>query len=73
MKPRKLTLNLDQLMQAGHYHDGASRRYQIGPHCMLLGGDGDALAAFQWFAMLRMHLRSSPPTGRRRSAVHSPA
>ena len=33
----------------GYYHDGAGKRYQIGPHYMLLGDDEGALAAFEWF------------------------
>ena len=33
----------------GWYDDGAGKRYQIGPHYMLLGDDDGALAAFQWF------------------------
>ncbi len=33
----------------GFYRDGAGKRYQIGPHYMLLGDDEGALAAFQWF------------------------
>ncbi len=33
----------------GHYHDGAGKRYQIGPHYMLLGDNEGALAAFEWF------------------------
>jgi hypothetical protein len=33
----------------GFYRDGAGKRYQIGPHYMLLGDNGGALAAFQWF------------------------
>jgi hypothetical protein len=31
------------------YRDGAGKRYQIGPHYMLLGDDEGALAAFEWF------------------------
>ncbi|MCZ6569563.1 MAG: hypothetical protein O7B23_05315 [Deltaproteobacteria bacterium] len=34
----------------GFYRDGAGKRYQIGPHYMLLGDNDGALAAFQWFA-----------------------
>ncbi len=34
----------------GYYHDGAGRRYLIGPHHMLLDDNDGALAAFQWFA-----------------------
>jgi hypothetical protein len=34
----------------GFYRDGAGKRYQIGPHYMLLGDDEGALAAFEWFA-----------------------
>ncbi len=33
----------------GYYHDGAGKRYQIGPHYLLLGDDEGALGAFQWF------------------------
>jgi hypothetical protein len=33
----------------GFYRDGAGKRYQIGPHYLLLGDDEGALAAFQWF------------------------
>jgi hypothetical protein len=33
----------------GFYRDGAGKRYQVGPHYMLLGDDDGALAAFQWF------------------------
>ena len=33
----------------GHYHDSAGKRYQIGPHYLLLADDDGALAAFQWF------------------------
>ncbi len=33
----------------GFYRDGAGKRYQIGPHYMLLGDNDGALAAFQWF------------------------
>ncbi len=33
----------------GFYRDGAGKRYQIGPHYMLLGDNGGALDAFQWF------------------------
>ncbi len=33
----------------GYYHDGAGKRYQIGPHYMLLGGNDGALAASEWF------------------------
>ena len=33
----------------GFYRDGAGKRYQIGPHYMLLGDNEGALAAFQWF------------------------
>ena len=33
----------------GHYHDGGGRRYQVGPHYLLLGDNEGALAAFQWF------------------------
>ncbi len=33
----------------GYYHDGAGKRYQIGPHYMLLDDNDGALAAFQWF------------------------
>ncbi len=33
----------------GFYDDGAGKRYQIGPHYMLLGDNDGALGAFQWF------------------------
>ncbi len=33
----------------GFYRDGAGKRYQIGPHYLLLGDNDGALAAFQWF------------------------
>jgi len=33
----------------GFYRDGAGKRYQIGPHYMLLDDNDGALAAFQWF------------------------
>ena len=33
----------------GWYDDGAGKRYQIGPHYMLLDDNDGALAAFQWF------------------------
>ncbi len=33
----------------GFYRDGAGKRYQIGPHYMLLGDDEGALDAFRWF------------------------
>jgi hypothetical protein len=33
----------------GYYHDGAGKRYQIGPHYMLLDDNDGALAAFEWF------------------------
>jgi hypothetical protein len=33
----------------GFYRDGAGKRYQIGPHYMLLGDNDGALVAFQWF------------------------
>jgi len=33
----------------GFYDDGAGKRYQVGPHYMLLGDNEGALAAFQWF------------------------
>lgn len=33
----------------GCYDDGAGKRYQIGPHYMLLDDLDGALAAFQWF------------------------
>ena len=33
----------------GFYDDGAGKRYQVGPHCMLLDDNDGALAAFQWF------------------------
>jgi hypothetical protein len=32
----------------GTYHDGAGKRYQIGPHYMLLGDNEGALEAFAW-------------------------
>ena len=35
--------------KSGYYHDGGGRRYQIGPHYMLLGDNDGALAAFEWF------------------------
>ena len=31
----------------GFYRDGAGKRYQIGPHYMLLGDNDGALAAFR--------------------------
>jgi len=34
----------------GWYDDGAGKRYQVGPHYMLLGENEGALAAFEWFA-----------------------
>ena len=34
----------------GFYRDGAGKRYQIGPHYMLLADNDGALAAFQWFS-----------------------
>ena len=33
----------------GFYRDGGGKRYQIGPHYMLLGDNEGALDAFQWF------------------------
>ena len=33
----------------GFYRDGAGKRYQVGPHYMLLGDNDGALAAFEWF------------------------
>ena len=33
----------------GYYHDGAGKRYLIGPHYLLLGDNDGALAAFKWF------------------------
>jgi hypothetical protein len=33
----------------GGYDDGAGKRYQIGPHYMLLDDNDGALTAFQWF------------------------
>ena len=33
----------------GFYRDGAGKRYQVGPHYMLLGDIDGALVAFQWF------------------------
>jgi hypothetical protein len=33
----------------GFYRDGAGKRYQVGPHYMLLGDNVGALAAFEWF------------------------
>ena len=33
----------------GYYRDGVDKRYQIGPHYMLLGDNDGALAAFEWF------------------------
>jgi hypothetical protein len=33
----------------GFYLDGAGKRYQIGPHYLLLGDDEGAVAAFEWF------------------------
>ncbi len=35
--------------QYGFYRDGAGKRYQVGPHYMLLDDNDGALAAFQWF------------------------
>ena len=35
----------------GFYRDGAGKRYQIGPHYMLLGDNEGALDAFRWFEM----------------------
>lgn len=33
----------------GDYSDGAGKRYEIGPHYLLLGDEEGALAAFEWF------------------------
>jgi hypothetical protein len=33
----------------GDYSDGAGKRYEIGPHYMLLDDNEGAVAAFQWF------------------------
>ncbi len=33
----------------GFYRDGAGKRYQVGPHYMLLGDNEGALGAFHWF------------------------
>ena len=33
----------------GSYDDGAGKRYQVGPHYMLLDDNDGALGAFQWF------------------------
>jgi hypothetical protein len=33
----------------GFYRDGAGKRYQIGPHYMLLDDNDRALATFEWF------------------------
>ena len=33
----------------GFYRDGAGKRYQVGPHYMLLDDNDGALGAFQWF------------------------
>jgi hypothetical protein len=33
----------------GFYRDGAGKRYQVGPHYMLLGDNVGTLAAFEWF------------------------
>jgi len=33
----------------GFYRDGAGKRYQVGPHYMLLDDNDGALTAFQWF------------------------
>jgi hypothetical protein len=33
----------------GCYSDGAGKRYQVGPHYMLLGDNEGAHAAFEWF------------------------
>ena len=33
----------------GCYDDGAGKRYQVGPHYMLLDDNDGALAAFKWF------------------------
>jgi hypothetical protein len=33
----------------GFYRDGAGKRYQIGPHYMLLDDNDGALGGFQWF------------------------
>ncbi len=33
----------------GFYRDGAGKRYQVAPHYMLLGDNGGALSALEWF------------------------
>ena len=33
----------------GFYRDGAGKRYQVGPHYLLLDDNEGALAAFEWF------------------------
>ena len=33
----------------GFYRDGAGKRYQVGPHYMLLADNEGALGAFRWF------------------------
>jgi hypothetical protein len=33
----------------GFFRDGAGKRYQVGPHYMLLDDNDGALGAFQWF------------------------
>ena len=33
----------------GYYNDGAGKRYQVGPHYMLLDDNNGALTAFEWF------------------------
>ena len=33
----------------GWYRDGGGKRYQIAPHYMLLGDNGGAVAALDWF------------------------
>jgi hypothetical protein len=33
----------------GTHRDGAGKRYEIGPHYMLLGDNDGAIAAFRWF------------------------
>ena len=33
----------------GFYRDGAGKRYQVGPHYMLLADNAGALGAFRWF------------------------
>jgi hypothetical protein len=33
----------------GYYNDGTGKRYQVGPHYMLLDDNDGALSAFEWF------------------------